>query len=359
MIKTTIQNGDQHTKMRFPCSETEMSKRLGELGMNTENLAPVGTVTEIEPSGLSMIKDREVSLDALNYLGKRISGMDKRERNQFLAALSCAGFEADRGLKDIINLTYNLARFTLIEDTDDVVRVGRTHMLNIRGGLSESDYNNSKWPHYATQNAAEEGMKLLKSGSGIDTEYGKIYVNKDVPFEQVYNGTTFPAYWCEADSVAGVIIGYGDLTEFVELPCEDISIRKALCRLGADSINDCSIEIDDIQDIDDCMEKIREVEKTKDLFGLNTLLKNGGIHITAEPSESIFSKEVTRRLSENSFTVSKADDSVKVLTNDGFEVKISENGMLCIPGGCPFESYSQIEKIASEHSLFKWRKIRI
>ena len=143
MIKTTIQNGDQHTKMRFPCSETEMSERLGKLGMNTEHLAPVGIVTEIEPSGLSMIKDREVSLDALNYLGKRMSGMDKKERNQFLAALSCAGFEADRGLKDIINLTYNLARFTLIEDTDDVVRVGRTHMLNIRGGLSESDYNNS------------------------------------------------------------------------------------------------------------------------------------------------------------------------------------------------------------------------
>lgn len=45
MIKATVRDGPHHTTIRFPCSETELSKRLGDLGMNTENLAPVGTVT--------------------------------------------------------------------------------------------------------------------------------------------------------------------------------------------------------------------------------------------------------------------------------------------------------------------------
>ena len=48
MIKATIQNNLYCTEIRFPCSETELSKKLGELGMNTEHMAPVGTVIEIE-----------------------------------------------------------------------------------------------------------------------------------------------------------------------------------------------------------------------------------------------------------------------------------------------------------------------
>ena len=171
MIKATIQNSPYCTEIRLPCSETELSKKLGELGMNTEHLAPIGTVIEIEPAELSVLEDCDVSLDALNYLGKRMDGMCKAERNQFLAVLSCDELEIGYGLKNIINLTYNLARYTLIKDTDDLERVGRIHMLNVRGALSEAEYTNSEW-------LVEEGMKLLKSGSGIDTEYGKIYVNK-------------------------------------------------------------------------------------------------------------------------------------------------------------------------------------
>lgn len=174
MIKATIQNSPYCTEIRFPCSETELSKKLGEIKMNPENLAPMATVIEIEPAELSMLTDCDVSLDALNYLGKRLDGMDESEHKQYLAALSCPEISEGWGLKNIINLTYNLARYTLIEDTDDLERIGLIHMLNVRGGLSESEYNNSEW-------LAEEGMKLLESGKGIDTEYGKIFVNDEIP----------------------------------------------------------------------------------------------------------------------------------------------------------------------------------
>ncbi len=342
MIKATIQNSPYCTEIRFPCSETELSKKLGEIGMNTEHLAPIGMVIEIEPAELSILQDCEVSLDALNYLGKRLDGMDSREYKQYLAVLSCSEISEGWGLKNMINLTYNLARYTLIEDTDDLERIGHIHMLNVRGGLSEAEYSNSEW-------LAEQGMKLLESGSGIDTEYGKIYVNEEVPFEEIFNATTFPAYYCEPNSVAAVVIGYSDLTELVELPCEDIAIKKALCRLGADSIKDCKVEVDSTRDIsDEWSEKISEVEKTKDLFGLNSLLKSGGIRMKQEQPVSIFNKEVTRQLRGNDFAVSKGDDSLNVRTADNFSVKIFENGSLRVPENCPSDSYSQIDKIMKE-----------
>ena len=187
MIKATIQNIPYCTEIVFPCTETELSKKLGELGMNPEHLAPIATVIEIEPSELTVLTDCDVSLDALNYLGKRLDGMDEREYKQFLAALSCPKISEVWGLKNIINLTDNLARFTLVEDTNDVECVGRIHMLNVRGGLSESEYTNSEW-------LIAEGTKLLESGKGIDTEYGKLFINEDIPFEEKFNGTTLPPY---------------------------------------------------------------------------------------------------------------------------------------------------------------------
>ncbi|MBD5384257.1 MAG: hypothetical protein HDR72_04585 [Ruminococcaceae bacterium] len=339
MIKATIHNSPYCTDIKFPCSETELSKKLGEIGMNTEHLAPTGMVIDIEPAELFILQDCEVSLDALNYLGKRLDGMDKSEYNQFLAVLSCLEISEGWGLKNMINLTYNLPRYTLIEDTDDLEQIGLTHMLNVSGGLSESEYTNSEW-------LAEEGMKLLESGSGIDTEYGKLYVNEDVPFEEIFNGMTFPGYYCEPNSVAAVDIEYLNLTELVELPCEDISIKKALCRLGADSLKDCEILVDSTQDIsDEWSEKISEVEKTKDLFGLNRILKTEDIRLNREQPVSIFNKEVTRQLRENDFAVSNGGDSLNVMTTDNYSVKIFEDGSMRVPENCPSESYSQINNI--------------
>lgn len=326
MIKATIQNSPYCTEIRFPCSETELSKKLGEIRMNPEHLAPMATVLEIEPVELSMLTDCDVSLDALNFLGKRMDGMCKAELRQFLAVLGCEEVEIGYGLKNIINLADNLARFTLIEDTDDLERIGRVHMLNVRGALSESEYNNSEW-------LSEVGMKLLESGTGLDTEYGKLYINEDVPFEEIFNGSTFPAYYCEPNSVAGIEIGYGNLIEFVEIPCEDIAIKKALCRLGADSIKDCRISVDLTRDIsDEWSEKISEVEKTKDLFGLNNLLKTEDVLLKQEKPESIFKKEIARRLSEEGYNFSFENGEFSVTLDGGDVIKIRENDVLYSSG---------------------------
>ena len=321
MIKATIQNSPYCTEIRFPCSEMELSKKLGEIGMNLEHLTPMATVIEIEPAELSILEDCEVSLDALNFLGKRMDGMSKGERNQFLAVLSSDETGIGYSLKNVINLTYNLERFTLIEDTDDLENVGRTHILNVRGYISESESNDHEW-------LSDQGVKLLESGSGIETDYGKIYINKDVPFKEVFNGTTFPAYYCEMNSVAEIAIEYNNLIELVDLPCEDITIKKALCRLEVDGLKDCKILVDLTRDItDEWSDRISEVEKTKDLFGLNTLLKTEDILLKQQP-ESIFQKEIARRLSEEEYNFSFENGEFSVKLNCGDVIKIRKDDVL-------------------------------
>ncbi len=127
MIKATIQRTPYCTEMSFPCKESQLSKWLDELRMNPEHLCPAATITQIEPAELSILKDCEVSLDALNYLAKRMDGMSRAEQNQFFAALTCEELDIGWGMKNIINLTFNLDRFTLIEDTSDLEKVGLTH----------------------------------------------------------------------------------------------------------------------------------------------------------------------------------------------------------------------------------------
>ncbi len=260
MIKTTIQNAPFCTEMTFPCTETELLTKLCELGIDKEHLSPTGTIIYIEPAELSVLVDCDVSLDALNYLGKRMDGMERIEEEQFLAVLSCDELNIGWGLKNIINLTYNLPRYTLIKDTTDFERAGLRHLFNTRGCLSASEAENKEW-------LAEEGKKLIETGKGIDTEYGTLFVNEEILFEEMLKSTALPPYYCDPNAVVSVEVSYQGETELVDLPNEEIAIKKALSRLGASSIQDCNLEVDSSYDIaDEWWEKITEVEDTKDLL---------------------------------------------------------------------------------------------
>lgn len=337
MIKATIQRTPYCTEMTFPCTETQLSTWLDELRMNPEHLCPAATITQIEPAELSILEDCEVSLDALNYLAKRMDGMSRTEQNQFFAALTCEELDIGWGMKNIINLTFCLDRFTLIEDTSDLEKVGRTHMLNIRGALSEAEYSNSDW-------LIEEGRKLLDSGKGIQTEYGLLFVNREIEFSDIFNGTTFPGYFCNPDAIATVGIFYRGITEYVELPCEDIAIKKAICRLGAENIKACKLEADSSRDLsDEWWTKIRSVENTKDIFVLNNMLKTEDICLE---QSSLFNKEVSRVLRKKDFTVLEKQGCINVYSDGIIQAKIFDNETISAPRSNSGEAYFKIKDIA-------------
>ena len=338
MIKATIQRTPYITEMTFPCSESQLSKWLDELRMNPEHLCPAATVTSVEPSELSALEDCEVNLDALNYLAKRMDGMSELERNQFFAVLTCDELEIGWGLKNIINLTFNLDRFTLIEDASNLEKVGRTHLLNIRGGIATSELENKEW-------LVEEGQKLLDSGKGIQTEYGLLFVNEGIKFEDFFEGTTFPSYLCDPNAVVSVAIDHAGMTETVELPCEDITIKKALLRLGADNIKSCHLAVNSFKDISgEWMNKFEEFEKMQDIFRLNLLLKTEDIRMVQPVS--IFNKEVARVLGENDFTVSENKDCITVFSGGKEVAKIFDNGMMNALCNTSNGAHFEIKKIA-------------
>ncbi len=224
-------------------------------------------------------------------------------------------------MKNIINLTYNLPRFTLIEDTDAPEKIGLTHMLNIRSALSEAEYNDYDW-------LADKGMKLLESGKGIDTEYGKLYVNEEIPFDEVFDGKTFPPYYCSPNAVAAVEISFDGDMESVELPCEEIAIKKALLRLGADNISDCGIEVDSYDLDGSRLDTAKSFEQSKDVFGLNNMLKSEDFRIKHELPKSIFYREMSKWLTENEFEFSEKDCCMIVAVDNGAEAKIYDNGTI-------------------------------
>ncbi len=163
MIKAKISNDSHSTEMTFPCREKQLAEKLGQIGISGEQLFPTGTIEHIEPAELSVLENQTVSLDALNFLAKRLDGMESKEQNQFFAVLTCKELGEEWDLKKAINLTYNLPRYTLINETENLERVGLTHMLNIRGGIPASELENKEW-------LAEEGQKLLDSCKGIQTK---------------------------------------------------------------------------------------------------------------------------------------------------------------------------------------------
>lgn len=225
-IRVQISTYEGNTALEFPMKDSVLADKLQSLGCGQE--IPVSGV--IWPSGLNMLNGLKVDADELNFLAKSIERYDGSEYDQFMAA---ASLEKSPDLERLINLSFNINHYTVIRDVSDLAAIGEYHLLNIRGSLSKTELE--------TIDFAQVGRELLTSGKGIPTEYGLLFENEDVPFQQVYDGTTFPPYLYKGNEFAIVSLQYQGKTEYLYLPEEDISIEKALKRLGAPCLSDCAI----------------------------------------------------------------------------------------------------------------------
>lgn len=236
-IRVQISTYEGNTALEFPMKDSVLADKLQSLGCGQE--IPVSGV--IWPSGLNMLNGLKVDADELNFLAKSIERYDDSEYDQFMAA---ASLEKSPDLERLINLSFNINHYTVIRDVSDLAAIGEYHLLNIRGSLSKTELE--------TIDFAQVGRELLTSGKGIPTEYGLLFENEDVPFQQVYDGTTFPPYLYKGNEFAIVSLQYQRKTEYLYLPEEDISIEKALKRLGAPCLSDCTIVMEIFNCPDEC-----------------------------------------------------------------------------------------------------------
>lgn len=233
MITATVRYNDNYADIDFPCSDLYLHCKLMELHADDPDNTTLFISEIIEPEELSCLKDRFVNLDEMNYLAKRMDSFFGDEETQFFEALKLEHFTE---LKDFINLSFNLDKYTLIQDVSSMGKVGREYLLNRDGCVPAHDEDDPKY--------AVIGRELLQSGTGVFTEHGLLFPDRNRPFEELYNGQTFPPYLYDQCLLVGEI-EYGDNTEFVYLPDDDIAIRKALKRLGVESPDDCTIILSD------------------------------------------------------------------------------------------------------------------
>lgn len=242
------------------CSEKELTSALTEIHAISDISELF--VTEVKyPEELGFLKDRFVNPDELNYLAKRFDSFCESEEKQYFEAMKHESFTE---LPDLINLTFNLSRYTLIRDVSDMGRIGREYLMNRDGCIPAHDDDN---PEYA-----EIGRKLIQSGEGICTDHGLLFVNEDIPFSEEYDGRVFPPYLYDTDVLFIARAEYRDRTEYLYMPCENEAITKAFERLGAENPDDVNIIIEDFNvDNPDWFRRLCEIAEKESIYDINTL----------------------------------------------------------------------------------------
>ena len=249
--------------IRFPCSEKVITDALKKIGVNDE-MDTKQTVSEVvDFECLSLLEGQEVDLDEINYLAKRLDSLTKPEVDKFIVVAQMEGLDEP---KDLINLTYNLNRYTLIQNIGDMTAVGRTHTLTREMAIPADDSRDAEY--------AKTGRELIESGKGKWTEKGLLFFNDDIPEENIYNGETFPEFDYDGACIFAVKMSFLNAREFVYLPCEETAIKKALARLGVESPSQCELwmEFDRI-DNDKLAKLVFDSVKGEDIYDINEFAK--------------------------------------------------------------------------------------
>ncbi len=258
-----IQYGKDFVDIDFPCKDGELDEKLKSIGAEKETVHFIKDVQHWDKA-MRLLQHRFENLDEVNYLAKRLDSFADEEFRAFYAVIS---LNSSLTVADLINQTFNMSRVTLIRDVSNLEAVGRNHYMTMHLAAPIEEDNASKMKY------EKMGKELLESGKGIATQYGLMFHNEEIEEDIAYNGKTFPPYYCSGDTVVSVALKYEDNEEYVYLPCEDISIEKALKRLGAPSIDDCERSVDwlDISN-DELARLFEDYAVNDDLYDLNKLI---------------------------------------------------------------------------------------
>lgn len=284
MINMILRNGQNSARIELPAVDGFLrSVLMHDLHAESSLICRPVHIEMIEyPHQLSFLNGRDVNLDELNYLAKRLDSFCENEMNQFYAALQHEGF---RHMKSIINLTFNLDKFTLITDVSNPLVIGKEYVMNTDGAIPA---DHSKDEEYITI-----GKEIISGKRGQLTEYGLLII-EDEPIDQVYDGKTFPLYDYYG-SLLFVGLEYEGRVEGVSIAEDPDSIRTALERLGAEKVSDCNLSIlgrspeldpimgklngilehEGLNDLANILHKIREVEP--DIKKLNAVADYAGV----------------------------------------------------------------------------------
>jgi hypothetical protein len=261
MIKLTVRWMNRFAEIEFPCTDTELQQKLTEVRPTDTSPDEIFVQAVHQPTMLSMLEDQFLNMDEVNFLAKRMDSFTYDELLQFYAA---AQYEQLQSPKDLINLTYNLPCYTVVHDLRNLEAIGKTHYMNINGAVSASEMKKIDF--------AAIGRELIRSGNGKPTECGLLFKNQDVPYEEVYDGVNFPEYY-HTECLAAVSITHGRKTEHLYLPCDELSITKAMYRVGAANTDELTVRLDSLEvDAHEWSDRIKQLLRDSSIYDVNEVL---------------------------------------------------------------------------------------
>ena len=261
MIKLTVRWMNRFAEIEFPCTDTELQQKLTEVRPTDTSPDEIFVQAVHQPTMLSMLEDQFLNMDEVNFLAKRMDSFTYDELLQFYAA---AQYEQLQSPKDLINLTYNLPCYTVVHDLRNLEAIGKTHYMNINGAVSASEMKKIDF--------AAIGRELIRSGNGKPTECGLLFKNQDVPYEEVYDGVNFPEYY-HTECLAAVSITHGRKTEHLYLPCDELSITKAMYRIGAANTDELTVGLDSLEvDAPEWSDRIKQLLRDTSIYDVNEVL---------------------------------------------------------------------------------------
>lgn len=261
-IKTTYL--DNSTQIEFPCDGYHLYANMDKLNIpDSEKPVMQLFVNEINYEELKGLENQFVDPDVVNFLAQRMDSFDKNERKKFEAVVKTFNIDNPR---ELVNLTFNMHYYTLVDDMSDMEKVGKIHMLTRYQALSAD--NREGYDFYNI------GQKLMESETGRLTQYGIIFVNDDLPYEKPYQGNNLPNFEYDSNKIVTLKLQYGGNTAYVHLPDSPFALARAVARIGAEDLNDCEVSIEHWRsDVQSYRYVFENILKNESAYELNCVIK--------------------------------------------------------------------------------------
>ncbi len=179
---------DKRKTIWLPMEEDKLEEVCNELGIEMTRESNCYIESSMDERFLNILEDKNVNIDELNYLMKRFDGFSQKEIEKFYAA---AFTEEPKSIAGLINLSFNLHCYSLINNFSDFNKLGKDLYLTEKMAVATKELDELDGEAYA--------MDVIKNNkSATVTPYGVLYKNSNEP-KQVYNGKQFPPYgWKES-----------------------------------------------------------------------------------------------------------------------------------------------------------------
>lgn len=258
MIQCMHENNYQN--LTFPSKEKELQILCDSLGVanTTKTEIKIGSVHNNERLS-TLLSDKTVNLDELNFLMKRLDSFDQKELATFYAA---AYAEKAETMTELINLSFNTHCYSLVADFSDLNAVGRQICLTEQMAVSTEELESLDGRKYFESMIAENPNPVI-------TPYGVVYRNSN-EIVQTYDGRNFPYYQYE-DTPVTLLLSAQNRSEYLYLPMEQSEMNKALERLGAKSLEEIHWQVEE-HNIPDNLADMA-VKDQSDLYALNQFVE--------------------------------------------------------------------------------------